>query len=135
MDRPDESQEIQAQRKMYVIVREDLSPGLRAAQAGHAIAEMCLHQPEVAWAWHQEGNYLIVLGVPNEAELLEWFYKAKSWDVPHSMFREPDLANKATALTCLPSTELNGLFSSLMLAYTPQPRYTRLARYFGYFPD
>lgn len=113
--------------KLYVLVREDLAPGLRAAQLAHAVAEICMQSPEKAWEWHRNGNYLIVLGVPNEKVLGEWIsYVTNLWEVPTMVFREPDLDYSMTAFACLPPPEMNALFSPLPLAYrVPKRRWFR----------
>lgn len=127
--RQDEIPEIVEKRKMFVIVRRDLPPGLRAAQAGHAVAEMCLRH-DLAHQWHDdpEGNYLIMLEVANEGVLLEWFSYVKSFDITRELFREPDLAYDATALAALPTPELNQVFSPLSLAYSHRRWWPRFRR-------
>jgi peptidyl-tRNA hydrolase len=119
MERPDESIELTEKRKMYVVVRRDLPPGLRAAQAGHAVAEMCLRFPESAHQWNDDsnGNYLIILEVHDEGELLEFYEEVKSWDILREFFREPDLCGQLTALAALPDPSLNHVFAELPLAF------------------
>jgi len=118
MERPDETPELIEKRKMYVVVRGDLPPGLRAAQAAHAVAEMCLRST-AATGWHQDpdGNYLIILEVPDEKALLNFWADVKSWDIRRELFREPDLAREATAFAALPMPHLNHVFADLPLAY------------------
>lgn len=110
---------------MYVLVREDLPPGLRAAQAGHAVAEMCLHYPEEAWEWHTEGNYLIMLGVTGLDALLSFhniFTLIGAGVFPVEAFHEPDMDNEMTAFACLPPSEMNWIFGRFPLAYKPKSR-------------
>ena len=103
-------------RALYVVVREDLSSGLRAAQAAHAVAEICLRRPEAAWKWHEEGNYLIVLGAKNEEGVLNAFFEAKHFDMPRELFREPDLHLEATAVAMFPEPADNHVFGDYPLA-------------------
>ncbi len=132
MERPDENEYLIDKRKMYVIVRGDLPPGLRAAQAGHAIAEICLRQNRAAsWNLDPLGNYLIILEVPDEGALLEAFQLVKSYNICREMFREPDLRSEATALACLPPPELNHVLSGFPLAYTKRRWSARLRRRAG----
>jgi len=135
MTRPDDLPAIAEKRKMYVIVRGDLPPGLRAAQAGHAVAEACLRLRSASH-WHDDpdGNYLIILEVSDEKALLDFYATVKSWDIPREMFREPDLHLEATAFAALPATTLNHVFSHLPLAYTKHRWGARLRRYFGVKP-
>ena len=137
MTRPDETPELIEKRKMYVIVRGDLPPGLRAAQAGHAVAEACLRMPNTADLWHtdEDGNYLIILEVDDEKALLDAYHLVKSYDIRRELFREPDLSLEATAFACLPSPELNHVLSHLPLAYTKRRWGARLRRYFGVMPS
>ena len=118
--RQDEVPEIIDARKMYVVVRGDLPEGLRAAQAAHAVAEMCMWHPERAIEWNRTtgGNYLIILEVPDERQLLDWKALVKCHGIHHELFREPDLRQEATAFAALPHPDLNDVFSPLPLAYS-----------------
>jgi len=127
--RPDDLLAIAEKRKMYVVVRSDLPPGLRAAQAAHAVAEACLRL-HAATHWHDdpEGNYLIILEVPNQEALLDSFAMVKSWGVPRELFREPDLRYDATAFAALPRVGQNHIFSHLPLAYSKRRWWPRFRR-------
>lgn len=114
------SAEAENPRKMYVVVREDLGPGLRAAQAAHAVAEVCLKYPEAAWKWHSDGNYLIVLGRTDLKELDSLHAILDAGLFPVHAFYEPDLNGEKTAFACLPQIEENYLFDALVLAYKPK---------------
>lgn len=124
--RQDEVPEIANKRKMYVVVRRDLAPGLRAAQAAHAVAEMCLGFAHSTFGWNSDpdGNYLIILEVDNEAELESWYLEASRWGFPRTFFREPDLNGEMTAFACLPNPEDNDVFHGLPLAF--RSRWTRI---------
>ena len=133
MTRQDETPELVEKRKMFVVVRGDLPPGLRAAQAGHAIAEVTLSHPYIATNWHAdpEGNYLIILDVPDERTLLWWLGITERESIPCVGFREPDLGNEWTSFAALPMPAQNDLFAELPLAYTKRHWGARLRRYFG----
>lgn len=113
-------------RRLYVIVREDLPPGLRAAQAGHAIAEFCLKNPVVASEWNENGNVLIILGVLNEWELLRVSFPISEL-MPMVEFCEPDLDDALTAVAAFPNQQEIYLFESFELAYSA-PWWKRWAR-------
>jgi hypothetical protein len=87
--------------KLYVLVREDLSPAQQAVQAGHAVAEYLLRGPEHKW----DNGTLIYLGVPNEERLQLWKDKLEARDVPFVVFREPDIDNEITALSSIPTNQ------------------------------
>lgn len=127
--RQDEVPEIVEKRKMFVIVRGDLPPGLRAAQAGHAVAEMCLRH-DLARGWHDdpEGNYLIILEAESRVHLLDCLYDAQDQSITCELFREPDLDHQPTAFAALPMPEMNHVFSSLPLAYSRRRWWPRFRR-------
>jgi len=115
---------------MYVVVRGDLPPGLRAAQVGHAVAEMCLRAPDASKSWHDDpnGNYLIVLEVDDQQALLDFYYRIKHWVDVREVFREPDLSFEATAFAAIPSPSVAHLFSHLILAYSHRRWWPRFRR-------
>jgi peptidyl-tRNA hydrolase len=88
--------------KLYIIVRSDLSPGLQAAQACHALRLFTEEHPEEDKKWYTESNNLVLLQVPNETELLALKERAEADGIPASLFREPDVDNEATALALGP---------------------------------
>lgn len=52
--------------KLYVVVRDDLPPGLQIAQAIHACRAFHADHPAVETAWHTTSNTIAVLSVPDE---------------------------------------------------------------------
>jgi len=108
-------------KKLYVLVRNDISPGLQIAQACHAQFEFFERYPEAKKDW--EGN-LVVLQVEGEENLKNWLENTLS---PRGLkavgFREPDLNMQLTAVAVGGKAEAHGLvsdpeqlFSSLPLA-------------------
>jgi hypothetical protein len=88
--------------KLYVLVRQDLSPGLQLAQAVHAAVEYTLaHPDEVA-----KTPNVVVLSVRGEDELLDWADLMCGWcsdplpTKPYALFFEPDISSH-TALACI----------------------------------
>lgn len=88
--------------RLYVLVREDLSPSQQAVQAGHAIAQWCLEEAgryhwdgrevrSLPWRW--ENRTLVLLAVRDEAELREWHGQFED----AVAFYEPDIDNQMTA--------------------------------------
>lgn len=106
-----------AMEKLYIIVRNDLDPGLQCAQACHAQHLFTQRFPELIEAW--EGN-LVVLQTPDEAHLdamyenLSGGPRNKGEIYPAAAFFEPDLDEEMTAIAV--SGEAGKFLSSLPLA-------------------
>lgn len=79
--------------KLYVLVRLDLEKSSPAVQAGHAVAEFMLKNPDSKW----RNSYLIYLGVKNldRLEQIVWRLE-KERDI--IKFHEPDLNDQLTAI-------------------------------------
>lgn len=74
--------------KLYVLIRDDLSPAQQAVQAGHAVAQFGLDFPDEFEDWQSESNTLIYLSVTN----IDWWKKVLSdGEFKHSVFHEPEL--------------------------------------------
>lgn len=82
-------------KRLYVLVRKDLSPSYRAVQAGHAVAEWLLHDQ----SWRNET--LIYLTTKNEETLKSWADKLDWKNIKWVGFREPDIGNQLTAIATL----------------------------------
>ena len=76
--------------RLYVISNQDLSIGYQAVQAGHAVAQYLLDNPDQTW----NNNYLIFLSGNLEREIL----KLESRNLKFTKFKEPDLGNATTAI-------------------------------------
>jgi hypothetical protein len=109
-------------RKLYAVVREDLPPGLRAAQMAHAVAGVVQNMPSATLEWQTADNYLIVLGARDEIHLREVVSVLLDENVSHYVWHEPDLGNSLTAVASLPDPTKNILFADLPLAYTKRKR-------------
>lgn len=81
-------------KKLYVVVRKDLSVSQMAVQAGHALAQYLLdsHPPD----WKNET--LIYLGVKNLGQLEMLKFKLSNNDIKFVEFCEPDLNDEVTAI-------------------------------------
>lgn len=93
-------------KRLYVIVRKDLSKSYRAVQAGHAVAEWLLHDR----TWNNET--LIYLGVRDEKELSRWVNKLNFRNIKWVGFNEPDINNELTAIATVCN---DGIFNKLKL--------------------
>ncbi len=79
--------------KLYVLVRDDLSPGLQLAQAVHAATAFAQRYPERS----RSTENAVILAVPDETTLLIYADLDKFSPDPGVTFREPDLDDEATA--------------------------------------
>ena len=86
-------------KKLYVIVRKDLSISQRAVQAGHAVAEFLLHGPFSRWS----NGTLIYLGVKGLNQLENIKRNLQRDGIVYIEFKEPDLNNETTAI----ATDIN----------------------------
>lgn len=86
--------------KLYIIVRKDLTPSQTAVQAGHAVAEYLLDDPQT---WRNET--LIYLGVKNLYHLEKWMNKLSDAEIKFIPWREPDINNELTAIASTGSSE------------------------------
>lgn len=101
-------------RKLYGVVRGDLSPGLQAAQLGHAFVAYVLARPGETARWHTESNNLVCLSVPNEEALCDLAAKFAEAGAPMVCFHEPDLGDALTAVAV--GSEAQRILSCLPLA-------------------
>jgi len=82
-------------KKLFVIVRKDLTTSQQAVQAGHAVAAFLLHG-QFFRRW--ENETLIYLGVKGLIQLENLKRKFHYNDISFVEFREPDLNNETTAI-------------------------------------
>ena len=106
----------QIKQKLYIIVRSDLIIAQQIVQAAHAGIDFQHQHPEIAKQWNKESNYLIILSVENEEQLLLYLEKFKFYNIKTTTFREPDIGNKITAIAVEPSEKTRKLTSKLPLA-------------------
>ena len=81
-------------KKLFVLVRNDISLGQQAAQSCHAVAEWLLY---VNSNWK---NDTIVCLHTDPARLELQMKKLDLLGVTHVAFREPDMDYKITAIAC-----------------------------------
>jgi len=101
--------------KLYVIVRGDLPPGDQAVQSMHAALKYAKEHSD--WtAWYEASNYIALLSVPNERELMKLLMKARDRDLKFAAFCEPDLDDSMTAIALEPGFRSRRLCNGLPLA-------------------
>ena len=115
--------------KLYVLIRDDLSPAQQAVQAGHALAQFGLEHPYQFKTWQEDNNILIYLSVDN----IDWWKQVlNDGNFKHSVFHEngyqvnhwfPSLYGGDTAIAVAPNwyTQYT-LFKDLPLALRPEKR-------------
>lgn len=99
-----------------MIGREDLGSGYMSVQAMHAAIQFQHDYPEHAAAWYKQSNYLGFLSVSNEDELTRIIHKASALGIKFSVFREPDIDDRITAIALEPGTLSKKLCSNIKLA-------------------
>lgn len=102
-------------KKLIVISRRDLPPGVQSAQSTHAAIDFIFDHPEIALEWHKNSNYLVQLSVKDESELLSMVEKLDRKGIVCTKFHEPDLDNELTSISLEPSRESRRVTSNLPL--------------------
>lgn len=109
---------IESGDKLFLVTRRDLSIGLQAAQACHAMRQFVAEHPRVDCEWFNRSNYLVLLTVADEIELIAFATRAGDMSLAHSTFFEPDFNNQATAIAIEPHKNAAKLCRSLPLLGT-----------------
>jgi peptidyl-tRNA hydrolase len=102
--------------KLFLVTRRDLEPGYQAVQTCHAIRQFSADHKEVDCEWFNNSNYLAMLSVENEIELMRLIVSANDKGLKHSVFREPDFDGAITAIALEPHPHTAAMCSSLPLA-------------------
>jgi len=98
-------------KKMYVLVRKDLSKSQQAVQAGHAVAEYLVRGPSTDW----DNGYMILKKVKNEADLKNWMRNLTEIGVECAAFIEPDIGDQMTAFAAVGEDDLDKVLRTLPL--------------------
>ena len=113
--------------KQTIVLRADLNlgKGKIAAQCSHsslaAYERVTLEYPDIAKAWKREGQMKIVLKVQSEAQLFEYFQKAKDAGIPVELIRDAGHTQiEPGTVTCFAAgpwdeKELDAIFGQLKL--------------------
>ena len=86
------------------------------AQAIHAAFLFAKNHPALTNTWLEDSQYLIVVSVPSESDILEIEKKAINSNLKYSLWSEPDLDNEITAIALSPGGVAARLCSNLPLA-------------------
>ena len=101
--------------KLRVITRRDLPLGVASVQACHAAIDFQHEYQREASEWHKSSNYLAILTVKDEQELIDILVKVSLRGIKYTIFREPDLNNQITAVALEASNDSRKVTSSLPL--------------------
>lgn len=101
---------------MYIAIRNDLPPGLQAAQAAHSAFEFAQANPGTTREWASDSNYLILVAVPDEPALKQLLDRAVLAGITHVAVREPDIGDQVTCVCLAPGEATRRLCASLPLA-------------------
>lgn len=105
--------------KLYVAVRADLAPGPQLAQSVHAAFEFAVDFPSITEVWRRHSNFLVVVGLRDEMQLLELANSASAYNIKHTVVREPDYGDTVTAVALEPGTKAARLCAEYPLAMKP----------------
>lgn len=107
-------------KALIVVVREDIDPGLSAAQAVHAAAELALRWRTAIEVWDAgRAPTVVVLGAKDLPHLQALYEQLVALEgrgelaIARALFHEPDLGGQATAFGCFGGADVRRLFSSL----------------------
>lgn len=101
--------------KLRVITRRDLPVGTQATQAAHAAIDFQHEHIAESLEWHKSSNYLAILTVKDEQELIDLMVKVSLRGIKYTIFREPDLENQITAVALEATNASRKVTSSLPL--------------------
>lgn len=82
----------------------------------HALRQFTAEHPEIDRLWFERSNYLGLLSVSDEKELMNLVEQATAHEISFSIFREPDIENEITAIALAPGPKSKKLCSRLPLA-------------------
>lgn len=101
--------------RLYIAVRGDLPVGLASAQAVHAAFLFSQQHPELVGVWHRDSQYLVLVTVPDEVELIGIASRALAAGIEVSTWHEPDLGGATTAVALEPGLIARRLCANLPL--------------------
>lgn len=102
--------------KLFLVTRRDIAPGYQAVQSCHAIRQFTAEHPDRDAEWFTSSNYLALLSVANETELMRLLVAAADAGLRCSAFREPDVGGAITAIAIEPHPKAAELCKGLPLA-------------------
>ena len=88
--------------RLYIVVSQALSSGLRAAQACHAIVAFGKEHPMISKDWYENSNNVVIL---QDTDILRTADDLEAAGLHITRFHEPDLDNALTAICAEPAAK------------------------------
>jgi len=88
---------------------------VQSAQSAHCAIQFVMDHSTISSEWFKKSNYLVLLSVQNEQELLSFVEKFNKNGIVFSCFYEPDLDNQLTSISFLSDDISRKLVSNLPL--------------------
>jgi peptidyl-tRNA hydrolase len=82
----------------------------------HALQQFNIEHIDINRIWYEKSNYLALLSVKNQEDLIKIINKAQNLNIKFSIFREPDINEEITAIALSPGKETKKLCSNIKLA-------------------
>lgn len=102
-----------ADERLYVVSRADLDVGFAAAQCVHAAFLFARDHWEETAPWMRDSQWLVLVTVPDEADLVALAWRAGVEHITYSAWHEPDRDDELTAVALAPSRESRVLTANL----------------------
>ena len=102
--------------KLSLVTRRDIAPGYQAVQSCHAMRQFTAEHSQRDNEWFANSNYLALVSVTDEVELMRLIAEAKDRGLRWSAFREPDVGGQITAIAIEPHPKTAELCKGLPLA-------------------
>lgn len=107
---------VQNTDKLYLITHKEIAPGYQAVQAAHALRQFTETYPEKDVEWYCNSNYLGLLSVETQVDLLALMFRAQDLGLRVTAFKEPDIGNEVTAIAIEPHPLATELCKNIPLA-------------------
>jgi hypothetical protein len=86
------------------------------------MAEFAVAHPDITRSWRLDSNFLVVVAVPNEAQLFMLESVALTFGIKHTLVIEPDYGDQATAIALEPVPMSRKLCAQFPLALKEKGR-------------
>lgn len=105
---------LEHRHRVFVVVDGSLEPGRQIAQAAHAQRQLVADYPDVERRWFEGSNHIVVLACESEDALQKLALAVRLKGMHLSVWLEPDLGNRMTAIAAFEPA--SRIFARLPLA-------------------